>query len=855
MRRVFPLLILLSLLGRVGVTATESPRELEQRLRADLASVATESSSAQADTLRLELAQHLVFTLESNPEEAVVLLEPLLDRALAATPPDPALIEDIQSCLGTAYSYVGRDAEAEILLNASCDSATHRLGSTASVTLKLRGNRASFYARTQRPALAEPELRAIARTFHDRDPDSHDALHARTQWSISLGRLGRWPEAETELRDIFARRVRLLGSDSPELAHQLNLLCWVLFSTDRSADAIPLMEKLVVIRTREFGPVSPLTLTVRYNLAAVYARASRYDDAEKILRADLAHSESLGDEAANETADYLYKLGELALYRQHPTEAVVLLTRTELLYLQSEFTGKLNAEQRDLEKTRQLLARAHIAAGDHNSARRITTAWLAQLEAQFNLHLSYTSEADRLAFLANEDPFDLPGTLGDPALLARTSLHLKGLVLDSLLEDQSLARASADPTVKQLLADYHAALTTSLHPSTPPTTLEATRLEQLERTLARHAIPATISRAALRADPASLLAQLPPATAFVDFILYQHDLPGLIQQARYLALVATSSGWQLIPLGPASTIDDAVARYHVLVNRGGPLAWAQEVRRLILDPVRAALPPETKQLYLSPDGLLHSVVFSTLPEDDSNLIAADHHTFATVTSARDLIPSAPAANPGHPLVLAAPSWSGELASLAPLPGSAAEGTAVAAQFPTAILLTGPDATSAALARHPSPRVLHIATHALVSSDPDLSSAQRLRRSGLALAGESGLLDPLQISALDLRGTTLVFLSGCETGGGTVAHGEGVLGLQRGFARAGARALVLTLWPVADEDSRALTAHFYAAFAQSDDPVAALRSAQRKFRETLLAQGISPAEVLRRAGAHLISIRR
>src|SRR5690606_35693160 len=118
----------------------------------------------------------------------------------------------------------------------------------------------------------------------------------------------------------------------------------------------------------------------------------------------------------------------------------------------------------------------------------------------------------------------------------------------------------------------------------------------------------------------------------------------------------------------------------------------------------------------------------------------------------------------------------------------------------------------------------------------------------------GLLDTMQIAALDLRGTALVFLSGSETGGGAIAHGEGVFGLQRGFVRTGARALVLTLWPVADQDSRDFTAAFYTAYFATSGPVTALQEARENLRAKLSAQGLSSAELWRRTGAHIISVR-
>ena len=87
-------------------------------------------------------------------------------------------------------------------------------------------------------------------------------------------------------------------------------------------------------------------------------------------------------------------------------------------------------------------------------------------------------------------------------------------------------------------------------------------------------------------------------------------------------------------------------------------------------------------------------------------------------------------------------------------------------------------------------------------------------SGLALAGanqagrgrpasdaDNGILTAEEIGAQNLDGVQLVMLSACETGLGKAAGGEGLLGLQRSFQSAGARAVVASLWKVPDEETQ------------------------------------------------------
>jgi CHAT domain-containing protein/tetratricopeptide (TPR) repeat protein len=127
------------------------------------------------------------------------------------------------------------------------------------------------------------------------------------------------------------------------------------------------------------------------------------------------------------------------------------------------------------------------------------------------------------------------------------------------------------------------------------------------------------------------------------------------------------------------------------------------------------------------------------------------------------------------------------------------------------------------------RVLHLATHGFILGGdcapspaspanaigeqvPTPATGENpLRLSGLALAGanhrdaagpdeEDGVLTAEEIAALDLGGVEWVVLSACDTGLGEVQRGEGVFGLRRAFQVAGARTLIMSLWPVDDRST-------------------------------------------------------
>jgi len=147
-----------------------------------------------------------------------------------------------------------------------------------------------------------------------------------------------------------------------------------------------------------------------------------------------------------------------------------------------------------------------------------------------------------------------------------------------------------------------------------------------------------------------------------------------------------------------------------------------------------------------------------------------------------------------------------------------------------LLLTGSAASESALkADAAGRRILHLATHGFfLGGDcvpaPGTTSAaptgpttrivkeNPLLLSGLILAGankrnsaapdqEDGVLTAEEVAALNLSGVEWVVLSGCDTGAGEVKVGEGVFGLRRAFQIAGARTVIMSLWPVEDKSTR------------------------------------------------------
>lgn len=126
----------------------------------------------------------------------------------------------------------------------------------------------------------------------------------------------------------------------------------------------------------------------------------------------------------------------------------------------------------------------------------------------------------------------------------------------------------------------------------------------------------------------------------------------------------------------------------------------------------------------------------------------------------------------------------------------------------------------------------------------------LTRSGLVMSGanhflegdsipdnvEDGLLTAKEIANVDLRGLDLVVLSACQTGLGDISQGEGVFGLQRGFKKAGANTILMSLWEVDDQATQILMTQFYKNYLSGQSKRQSLLSAQRFLRDYKNADG-------------------
>jgi CHAT domain-containing protein len=120
-------------------------------------------------------------------------------------------------------------------------------------------------------------------------------------------------------------------------------------------------------------------------------------------------------------------------------------------------------------------------------------------------------------------------------------------------------------------------------------------------------------------------------------------------------------------------------------------------------------------------------------------------------------------------------------------------------------------------------VLHLAAHSqLYPGHPELAAVVLANA-----AAEPCRWAAWQIARARLH-TELVYLSLCSSGEGPVVVGEGPLSLARAFLIAGARCVVVTLWPVLDRFAAEFAPTFYGQWRGNTTAGEALAAAQRRF---------------------------
>ena len=505
-----------------------------------------------------------------------------------------------------------------------------------------------------------------------------------------------------------------------------------------------------------------------------------------------------------------------------------------------------------------------------------------------------------------------------PEQVANQLLLVKGKILDSICEERLMARHISSGSSAQLLQKIKTLRAQigqlSLHKRADTETAIDELTEQLAALQTKLAKEINGKKPATQSDSNLKLADiynvLAPDQAFIEFFKFRDwkvSVTDLDKSTSYAAIVVlprssrtflgveiaeASPKTLLVKLGNSRELDDTIRKWREAIVQENAAMLEQYNKTLfetMWSPLAGALPQNTKQCIISPDGDLNFLSFAALAGGDRRFLG-EKYDISYVGSGRDLT-KAPSTQTSRSLsIVSDPDF--EAASGSPpvnrqddtkrfaavprmklerLPGTIEEAKALenlaSASGWSVSATSGTDATEASVVSVKNPNILHLATHGfylnlqtgassgargmsvrpavLGDASPAISNLDPMRASGIALAGaqhtldawaegrgpepdSDGVLTAEEIASLDLKSTWLVTLSACESGVGEARSGEGVFGMRRAFKIAGTDNLLMTLWPVDDSTTSQIMSSFYERALKSDDVGKSLANVQREW---------------------------
>jgi len=308
------------------------------------------------------------------------------------------------------------------------------------------------------------------------------------------------------------------------------------------------------------------------------------------------------------------------------------------------------------------------------------------------------------------------------------------------------------------------------------------------------------------------------------------DLSGRWQGGSWLILI-TSQNVAAHALPDRREIEAAVDIYLGLVRQGNgrEANAAHKLFELFLAPAFEGLSDNVTSLVLIPDGVLAGLPFAALRPEADGPPLVDGFVVSLAPSVsrwlRQRVPSQAEAVYGC-LGVADPELGGNEVDRQSLPHARSEVRRACRRIGgESRAVTGASASEVVVkqALRTPFDVVHFATHAEVDRADPSNTAILL---GAGNSTQDGRLRIAEISSLQLQ-QPMVVLSACQSAGGVVLQGEGVLGLTRAFFEGGARTVVGNLWPVEDREAAVLVDHFYRHLTAGLSASDALAQAQRE----------------------------
>lgn len=848
----------------------------------------------------------------------------ILTKKLGNMHPDYA---DHLNNFGVLQQTIGNYKEAEILLTEAKSIREKVLGKTDPQYVSSINNLANLYQDMGLYEAAETlylEAKKIREITNGKENmDYEGGLQGLANLYLQMGNYKASERLHLEAKSILEK---ISGRSSTDYIFSVNNLSVLYVRMGDFAKALPYALEAKDLREKSLGKSHPDYAVSLRNLGEIYWKTGNYKEAEmNFLEAKSIREKALGTEHPN-YASIVELLG--TLYFEQGNYEKSRSCFTEATRIRENVLGKMHP---DYISGRGKMADVQWALNDHNAAAANMLETSEMEKKALNQASRFLSERELSSYTAKfQDGLDRDFSYtqlqnGSSALCYDDILFYKGFLLNTVAHVNEFALSDAASAQKfdlfkschrKLAAEYAKPL--AEQKNVPELEEKA---NSIEKDLARNL--AGFGEALRQVDWKEVQQNLHPNEAAIEFVRYHLIHPQPTDSIMYAALVLKSGASQpvFIPLFEEKKLDK------LLQNRGKAKAEfindlytatpTQSLYQLIWQPLEQQL-TGIKTIYFSPAGLLYrlnpgAIIAPPLlrGNEERETIASRYHLVELGSTRQLAFPSTTAPNGSSAVLYGGIQY--DLDSIA-ITHAISDLNANSLLNPRGLSFSNTDSTlrggtwdylkwtdievtaTAALLNdaglqpavrrgsvateesfktigigHPSPRILHIATHGFFFPDPEnkgqraisnqqepvfKSSDHPMIRSGLILAGgnyawqkgkpyrsdrEDGILTAYEISQMNLRNTELVVLSACETGLGDIQGNEGVYGLQRAFKIAGVKYLIMSLWQVPDFQTQELMAAFYNKWLMEKMTIpeafsAAQNAMREKYKDPLLWAG-------------------
>ncbi|MCE1245220.1 MAG: CHAT domain-containing protein [Firmicutes bacterium] len=677
-----------------------------------------------------------------------------------------------------------------------------------------------------------------------------------------------------------------LGPNHPSIATGACNLALFYISEKKYREASELLIKSLDIRTKALGKEHPLIANNLNSLGGLYLEMGQFKDAENYFRKSIEMSEKLYGPNYPSLSSYLGNIAIAYAGEKKIPEAFSSVKRA--MEIDNRTIGQIFAISSEQEKFSFLNTVnsnynrfLSLVTGNLSKDKSALTQGLNAVLRRKGIVLDAMASERRISYLLNDDKSRSFYTRLRELTSLIASLTLAG---PGKLSPDAYAKKLADlEAERQSIEKELASKSSSYKSDVESRNVDSNTIAGL---LPKGSV--LVEFAEVRGTRFQNIGE-PDANLYYAFVLESaknegaSSSPTLINlgDAQMIDNVVSDfrkemekTRWML----ESGVLDEAAAEKK-LAEKG------KRIYDLVIAPIKEAAGNNTT-LFISPDGDLNLIPFGCI-QDNNGKYLIESYNINYLSSGRDLAGfKAVTKNSGINIIAANPDFNFSknneknqdnktsasgisrtldktLRNWSPLGGTAIEADNIAKLLPKGETkeFQGAEALESIVKNADAPNILHIATHGFFLEDqvmetlsdtaaargislselggnlnnPVLRIENPLLRCGLIFAGanrgsgksgnEDGILTALEISGMNLEGTSLVVLSACDTGLGKTKRGEGVFGLRRAFQLAGAKTIVMSLWSVPDQQTQELMTGFYTSLNKGMSKSKSLRESQ------------------------------